>query len=103
MNDSFKFESFVSLGTECPVAASMSKYGLRSWSGVFDWLVTESLPWVLYYIENDFEGFLEKEDLEMIQDDPKRFKNKSNGFKFLHEEEPFQEEYEKIKKKYEKK
>lgn len=80
----------------------MSKFGLRSWSGVFDWLVTGNLQWVLYYMEKDFEGFLEKENLEIFPDNPKRFKDTSNEFLFLHEEFLIGEEYEKIKGKYKK-
>lgn len=43
MERTVKFSNFVSLGYICPVAASMSKYGLRSWSGPFDWLITKDL------------------------------------------------------------
>ena len=53
------FENFISLGAGCQVAASMSKFGLRSWSGVFDWLFTDRFEWILYYLENNFKGFWE--------------------------------------------
>lgn len=95
------FSNFVSLGTYCATAASASKYGLRSWSGPFDWLITEELKWVLYFIENDFEYFLEKEDLERWDGDPRAFRNKMSGFGFVHEREYlFEEEFDKIKEKY---
>lgn len=95
------FSNFVSLGTYCATAGSASKYGLRSWSGPFDWLITEDLKWVLYFIENDFEYFLEKEDLERWDGDPRAFKNKKSGFGFVHEREYlFEEQYDKIKEKY---
>ena len=51
---------FMQIGTRFYQKGDMSKYGLRSWSGPFDWLVTESLEWVLHFIEKDFEDFLEK-------------------------------------------
>lgn len=52
-----KFEQFISLGLHCFTAASMSKYGLRSSSGPFDWLITADFGWVLRYMETDFSGF----------------------------------------------
>ncbi len=97
-----KFDNFVSLGSKCPVASSMSKYGLRSWSGVFDWLITQDFRWVLYNIENDFESFLSKENLEMYQDNPKKFRDVKTGFVFIHEELLFIEEFELLERKYRK-
>lgn len=102
MEESIVFENFVSLGAKCPVAASMAKFGLRSWSGVFDWLITDDFQWVLYYIENDFAGFFEKENLERYSDDPTKFREKTSGFLFIHENDLFEQAYEKIKEKYEK-
>ena len=98
-----KVDNFVSLGSACPVAASMSKYGFRGFSGVFDWLVTESLQGVLYYLEHDFAGFLEKDNLELYEGNPKKFSDKSNGFIFLHEQVSFQEEYELLRDNYQRK
>ena len=43
------FSNFVSLGEACKVAASMSKYGLRSFSGPFDWVITRRFDMVLHY------------------------------------------------------
>ncbi len=54
------FDYFVSLGPECMLAASMSEYGLRAFSGIFDWIVTMNFNWVLHYIETDFCSFLLK-------------------------------------------
>lgn len=96
------FENFISLGAGCQVAASMSKFGLRSWSGVFDWLFTASFEWILYYIEKDFKGFLEKSNLEISLDNPNSFKEKNSGFVFLHEGVSLDEGYELIKEKYRK-
>lgn len=50
------FENFISLGWFCGTAASMSKYGLRSWFGPFDWYFS-NFPGVLSCMENDFIDF----------------------------------------------
>lgn len=97
------FTNFMSLGSSCHTASSMSKYGLRSFAGPFDWLITGNLEWVLYYIENDFEGFLEKENLECWKNDHRKFVDKKNGFLFLHDVvHSFENEYKEYKMKYEK-
>ena len=57
------FEYFISLGSNCPTAASMAKQGLRAFSGPFDWLITKNLEYVLHFIENDFDKFLLYENL----------------------------------------
>mgnify|MGYP001034593345 CR=1 FL=1 len=67
------FSNFVSLGSGCLVAASMSTYGLRSWSGPFDWIRTDRFDVVLQYIENGFKDFLEKGKLESIDNSKMRF------------------------------
>lgn len=98
------FDNFISLGFSCPTASSMSKFGLRGWSGPFDWLVTRSLKWVLYFMENDFNGFLEKDSLDYLSYTTKGFMDKRSGFEFPHEQEfPFEEKYDVLKQKYQKK
>lgn len=97
------FSNFISLGCACPTASSMSKYALRSWSGPFDWLVTEQFDKVLYYMENGFEGFLEKENLERFKGSPLKFQDKKSGFVFLHDQEyPFEDRFGELKQKYQK-
>ena len=76
------FSNFISLGSACQTASSMEKYGLRSWSGPFDWLVTDSLQWVLHYMETDFADFLKKENLERCQENPKTFVEEKGGSSF---------------------
>lgn len=95
------FHSFVSLGESCPISASMSKYGLRSYSGPFDWLITDDFQWVLHYIKNDFEDFLQRENLEIYNNNPKQFREKNSGFIFVHDDEcPLEEKYDALKEKY---
>jgi len=79
----------------------MSKYGLRSWSGPFDWLITDSLQWVLHFMENDFEDFLLRDHLERIPEYPKAFRDKMCGFVFHHDYEyPYEEKYNELKHRY---
>lgn len=98
------FESFCSLGTACPVAASMAKYGLRSYSGVFDWLITSDFKSVLHYLENDFDDFMLRDNLVSYEESAKMFRDLSSGFVFMHDKEfPFETEYHNLRRKYEKK
>ncbi|MCM1087826.1 MAG: papain-like cysteine peptidase [Muribaculaceae bacterium] len=97
------FSNFISLGSACQTASSMAKYGLRGWSAPFDWLVTDSLQWVLHYMENDFEDSLERENLERDKNNPKTFMDRKSGFVFRHDQEyPFEEKYDELKRKYQK-
>lgn len=100
------FDNFISLGPRCATADSMSKYGLRNWSGPFDWLVTTSFEKVLYLIENGFEGFMLKENLEIDSDKKHNFYDTKNEILFTHDEEfaiSLEENYDELIKKYKKK
>lgn len=81
------FENFVSLGNACPVAASMEKWGIRSWSGPFDWLITYSLKEVLHCLETYFTEFLLKENLTVMENGQKGFLDIKNGFRYIHDGE----------------
>lgn len=94
------FDYFISLGSSCPIASSMAKYGLRSFSGPFDWLITEDFNWVLHTIETNFFDFLQQNNLEPYLDQEKFFKDKMSGFIFLHENENYKSEFDALKQKY---
>lgn len=94
------FDYFISLGSHCPIAASMGKYGLRSFSAPFDWLITLDFKWVLHYIETDFTDFLLQRNLERYDEYPNHFRDKQSGFRFLHEVENFESAYGELKDKY---
>lgn len=93
------FEYFISLGSNCPTAASMAKQGLRAFSGPFDWLITKNLEYVLHFIENDFDKFLLYENLSKYAHSniPTAFFDKSCNFVYLHEGR-YEEEFDKIEK-----
>lgn len=94
------FDYFISLGSACPLASSMSKYGLRSFSSPFDWLATPNLEWVIHYIETDFKDFLLQKNLERYDENPRHFRDKESGFRFVHEDEDFENNYYALKEKY---
>lgn len=94
------FDYFISLGSACPVAFSMSKYGLRSYSSPFDWLITPDFSWVLYHIETGFKNFLLQENLEMYDENPNHFRDKQSDIRFIHDNESFINEYGALKRKY---
>ena len=96
------FDYFISLGCLCPIASSMGKFGLRSFSGPFDWLSTPDFSWVLHYIDTDFNDFLLKRNLERYDEHQNHFQDKQSGFRFTHDEENFEYDYEKLKDKYDK-
>jgi len=89
------FDFFISLGSLCPIASSMDKYGLRSFSGPFDWLVTPNFQWVLHYMNTDFNDFLLQENLERYYENPNHFRDKQSDFWFMHETENFEHDYKK--------
>ena len=69
------FENFISLGGMCTVAAALSKNGLRSTSGPFDWLISP-LESVITLLENDFRDFIEKENLIIDKERDRSFYDK---------------------------
>lgn len=93
------FENFISLGPYCGVAASMSKLGIRSCSGPFDWCGGE-LQNVLACIESDFCDFLDVNNLELVCNEA-AFNDKKYNFYFPHEiKVSFERDYETIYRKY---
>lgn len=94
------FDYFVSLGYSCPTASSMSKYGLRSFSGLFDWLISADFSWVLHFIETDFTDFLQKDRLELFDNHLKKFRDTASGFVFLHDAMDYRTEFPALKEKY---
>lgn len=94
------FENFISLGWYCGVAASMSKYGIRSHSGPFDWCLS-SFKGVLGCMEEDFSDFLEPLNLEVLNGYPKEFVDKKHDFRYNHEINTcFNTEFDSIHEKY---
>lgn len=95
-----QYENCISLGWFCGVASSMSRYGLRSHSGPFDWYFSD-LESVLNLMETDFSDFMKRDNLFVNDDSPLVFRDRHYGFVCNHDiEYDFETEYEKIYQKY---
>lgn len=95
------YKNFISLGYYCGTAASMSKLGIRSFSGPFDWCVSE-FDGVLSCLNNEFFDFMHKNNLE-VEEKFGIFNDVKYGFKFTHEikaASDFESKYEDIYNKY---
>ena len=94
------YDNVISLGHYCGVASSMIKYGLRSWSGPFDWYFS-NFEGVLRTIENNFSDFFNFENLQVSATDKTKFKDTKYGFFMVHDvKKDFYREFPEIKEKY---
>ena len=96
------FDYCMSLGWYCATASSLSKYGLRSFSGVFDWCFAE-LEGVLKLIQNDFYDFLDKNNIQISGGSNENISiiDKKYGLTYNHEiKKNFEEEYDAVIEKY---
>lgn len=94
------FDYFISLGCSCSTAAAMAKYGLRSFSGPFDWIASEDFSCLLNMLNTGFTNFLQLENLEPNEErNPKSFRDKKSGFRFPHEVN-YKTEFDALKDKY---
>ncbi len=94
------YRNIISLGWFCGTAASLSKYGFRSFSGPFDWYYS-SLSGVVQCIDSDFKDFLKFENLFKIPGNPKEFEDTKYKFHFMHEiETSLEKDYNTIYQKY---
>ncbi len=94
------FKNCVSLGWYCGCASSLSKLGLRSASGPFDWFLS-CYKSVLSIIENSFSDFMLADNLELSLEYENTFFDKKYGFLCNHDiQESFKNEVELICRKY---
>jgi hypothetical protein len=61
----------LSLGTHCFGAGLLRRWGLRAWSGPFDWLFS-SVPLVTHCLEDDFATFLDRRHYEPVPPEARR-------------------------------
>ena len=95
-----KYDNCISLGWFCGTASSMSRYGLRSHSGPFDWYHS-NFDSVLKIMETDFQDFMKKENLLIDNEDHRIFYDIKYGFRFNHDvQNDFETEYLIIYQKY---
>ena len=69
------FENVISLGFYCEVAKELERIGLRSASYPFDWLIS-SWSGVEKMIDNNFDGFLNYDDLQQYENSREKYCNK---------------------------
>lgn len=95
------YNNCFSLGCACTTASSLSKLGIRSVSGPFDWIDSDFNS-VMSQIDNEFADFMKKENLEVIADtSPIQFRDKKYNFRFPHEiKKCLEAEYDDIFDKY---
>ena len=111
-----EYNLIYSLGRDCACATYMSRFGLRTCSGPFDWL---TMPLTMdtdfqrrvELILTDFNSFWNPEDFRFLPKDPKVFndekcdyyENIKTGFWFFHDFPkgiPFEESLPKVREKY---
>lgn len=100
--DGGTFCNCFSLGWSCGTASALSRLGLRSCSGPFDWCIS-SYPGVLRQIETNFQDFLNRDHLELDQGDEfkQTFYDRKYDILFPHDIlKDFEREYEMIYQKY---
>ncbi len=94
------FRHFISLGCYCGTASAMSKYGLRSFSGPFDWCCS-SFAGILHFMENNFTDFLCRENLNVTDECFWIFEDAKYNIRFPHDVKyDFGKEYSFIYQKY---
>ena len=94
------YDNCLSLGWFCGIASSLSKLGLRNFSGPFDWYFSD-FDSVINQIDNEFIDFMKKENLEIIENKPAEFRDKKYNFYCNHDiKENFDKEYADIYNKY---
>lgn len=57
------YDAVFSLGSSCIAAIQLQRNGLRPYSGVLDWMLSESLTHVNMLLHNRFAGFMESSRL----------------------------------------
>jgi len=60
------YDAIFSLGQNCLPAIQLQKNNLRSYSGVLDWMISDTLVDVNRLLKNRFSGFMEFSDLEFV-------------------------------------
>lgn len=108
----YKYDIIYSIGRDCSCAMYLQKQGLRILSGPFDWLTNvNDIKDRLNFILNDFNDFLNLEDLKFLPKDPNVFndeacdyyENLRNGFYYYHDfhkNVPLEEAFPQVKEKY---
>lgn len=103
-----KYDIIYSLGSNCACALYLNKNNLRNTSGPVDWVVGMDFNQKIELILNDFKGYCNLEDIEIISTENENnthisCKNKKNGCCFLHDfpiNVPIETSYPEVAEKY---
>ncbi len=106
-----KYDIVYSLGTDCACSMYMLRHHLRSKSGPFDWLTHASFKTRMELILNEFQDFINLEDLRFLPKDEKMFndekcdyyENTRNSFYYYHDfpkDIPLSSSYTEVRAKY---
>jgi len=60
------YDTVISLGGSCQVAAQMARHSLRTFSGPLDWFIFSSVPCLSKALNGGFQGFMDYQNLEII-------------------------------------
>lgn len=107
-----KFDLVVSMGEDCACAMYLRKCSLRDASYPFDWLCHAAFETRIECLKNNFDGFLEKENMRRLDKPTTGLRDLENdsyedvntGFYFYHdfkENVPFDIVFSGVKNKYE--
>ena len=80
-----EYKHFISLGYFCSVAMELERFGLRSESGPFDWVISDMRGGVLQLIESHFEDFLNPQYLSQNELYHQQYRNTKFGITFYHD------------------
>ena len=106
-NKKRKFDLVISLGHRCFTSLMLRQNNLQVASFPFDWLLNTEYKQGLEFLCNNFENFLEKEDLVLSENEGNEFHdtylNKRTKFSLVHDfpvNVDFDKQFEIVKVKY---
>lgn len=76
--------NYISLGYFCSVASELEKFGLRTESSPFDWVISD-FEGVIENIKNHFSGYLDYELLAQNASNCTIYKNTKYNISFFHD------------------
>lgn len=105
------YDFVVSIGEDCACTGYLRRHKLQEASYPFDWLTFAPFENRIELINNDFQNFLNFEDLEFLPKNPEKnndakcdyYKNKVTKFYFYHDFDagkPLSETFDKVREKY---
>lgn len=94
----------VSLGSSCSISMFLEENGFRSFSGPFDWLITNNFERIVELIFDDFNKFLLFDNLYQSKKYPSHYYDVYNDMYFYHDfnHKSIVKQYDVICKKYKK-